>query len=68
GIIPAIKNDVDTIQVDKSKSIIPSFISAVTTRAQVKAQAQAQTQQIPPNNDSKSLNHELITDDPPQQE
>ncbi|CAF5060483.1 unnamed protein product, partial [Rotaria magnacalcarata] len=30
--------------------------------------AQAQTQQIPPNNDSKSLNHELITDDPPQQE
>ncbi|CAF5079596.1 unnamed protein product, partial [Rotaria magnacalcarata] len=39
GIIPAIKNDIDTIQVDKNKSIIPSFISAVTTRAQARAQA-----------------------------
>ncbi|CAF2040832.1 unnamed protein product [Rotaria magnacalcarata] len=66
GIIPAIKNDVDAIQVDKNKSIIPSFISAVTTRAQVKAQAQ--TQQIQSNNDSKWLNHELIRDDPRQQE
>ncbi|CAF4541827.1 unnamed protein product [Rotaria socialis] len=64
GIIPAIKNDIDTIQVDKNKSIIPSFISAVTTRAQARAQAP----HTPSNNDTQSLNHESITDDLPQQE
>ncbi|CAF1606429.1 unnamed protein product [Rotaria magnacalcarata] len=52
------------VSVDKNKSIIPSFISAVTTRAQARAQAP----HTPSNNDTQSLNHESITDDLPQQE
>ncbi|CAF4141126.1 unnamed protein product [Rotaria sp. Silwood2] len=64
GILLAIENDVDKKPINNYDLVASSFISAVTTRAQAKAQAH----QIPSNSSDNSSNHVLLIDDSSQQE